>query len=111
MLYDFKWGLVEERLLKEAKRSGRRPPEPLLNKPKLDQGLKIYLDAFYDLNSERHHGMGYMRIPHSKVREYGEFYGFDEEQMYNLLFYIPRMDNEFIKALQERHDGDSKRSG
>jgi hypothetical protein len=111
LLYDFNWGLVEQRLLKAAQRSGRSPPEPLLNKPVLDQGLRVYLDAFYDLNSERHHGMGYMRIPHSKIREYGVFYGYDEEQLYNLLLYIPRMDNAFIKVLQEKHDGEAKRSG
>lgn len=108
LLYDLKWGLVEERLLKEARRSGRTPPEPLLHKPLLDMGLKMYLDAFYDLNTERHHGMGYMRIPHSKIREHGLFYGFDEEQMHNLLFYITHMDTAFIKALKEKHDGESK---
>ena len=74
----------------------------IAEKPELQRNLLGYLDAFYDLDTERHHGNGLMRIPWSKIVGYAEFYGMNVEET---VFFVRKMDDAHIKHLSEKTGG------
>ena len=67
----------------------------------------FYFDAFFDLDSERSHGMGYTRIPWTSIAEYAMFYSLDEDQTERLFTHIKAMDAAYIKRLAA--DADAKK--
>lgn len=78
-------------------------PDCVLNKPKLHIGLSIYLDAFFDLDSERSIGMVQGRIPWSKIVMYAQYNSFDEEQSDNLIYFIKKMDTAYLKRSEKKN--------
>jgi hypothetical protein len=72
--------------------------------PCLNYGLEFFLDAFIDLDSERSHGMGWMRIPWHCIWQYGIAYELDTEQMDDLIYFITRMDAAHIERLEEKRE-------
>lgn len=80
-------------------RDGIKVPEIIANPPKLQADLEIFLEAFYELDTERNHGMGLARIPGSAIRTYAEEYGLDKEET---SFFIRKMDNHHIERLGSR---------
>lgn len=80
-------------------------PNPILNAPQLFQGLEVYLQAFFDLDSERSHSMGLTPIPWSSIVRYAEYQQLDSEQTEDLLYYVRAMDNWNLNRL----DAESKR--
>lgn len=77
-------------------------PESFTNAPELRPGLQLYIEAFFELDSERTHNETLNPIPSSKIREYAVYYELDEEQTEDLLFLIRRMDSEHLKRLGKR---------
>jgi hypothetical protein len=80
-------------------RDGVAPPQVLRVQPRLPVGLVMYLEAFYELDSERvytvtMHGSWPGRIPWSKIISYAVHYGMDDEET---LFFIRKMDDAFIE--------------
>jgi hypothetical protein len=60
----------------------------------------MYLEAFYELDTERSHSMGgFARIPWSSIVRYGSYYNYDVAE---LLFFIRRMDDAHIAQLASR---------
>lgn len=96
-------GADEERRIEQAERAGVPIPDVILNKPELYVGLQLYLDAFFELDSERNHGQGVMAIPLSRVRDYANAHEFDEEQTADLIYFIRIMDTDHLKRLTEKH--------
>lgn len=83
-------------------------PERIAKAPQTINGLQLYLQAFFDLDSERTHGFSSSAIPWSSISQYAEAYDFDTEQKEDLLFFIRRMDIEYLKYLEKKQ---SKSSG
>lgn len=74
----------------------REPLSPkILNKPELFLGLALYLNAWYDLDTERDRTK-YQRINRSMCFQYAIDYDLSEEQKEDLWFYINAMDQEFL---------------
>lgn len=65
--------------------------------PELDAGLQLYIDAFYDLSTERPSGMGFSRVPWSKIVKYADVYGFTGQQREALIHHIRSIDNYLIE--------------
>jgi hypothetical protein len=65
-------------------------------------GLQLYLNAFFDLDSERSHGMGLTRIAWSSIKDYAIAYEFSEEQTEDLIFLIKRMDAAHLERLDSK---------
>lgn len=80
-------------------RDGVALPVEMVERPKLKKNLLGYLEAFYDLDTERHHGQGLMRIPWSKIVNYARYYGMNVEET---VFFIRRMDDAHIAKLAKR---------
>jgi hypothetical protein len=81
------------------KRDGVPIPDDLAVVPTLPLGLVGYLDAFYELDTERHHGQGLMRIPWGSIVRYGQHYGYNVDE---LLFFIRRMDDAHLENMRKR---------
>lgn len=96
-------GSIERNIAKQAVRAGEPLPDRIANAPELKQGLRLYLDAFFDLDTERSPTMGLTSIPWSKIKTYGEFWKFDREQMEDLFYFIRRMDDAHLARLKEKN--------
>ena len=77
-------------------------PERIANAPDLFMGLEMYLQAFFDLDSERSHGMGLTRIPWSSIADYSIAFELDDEQTACLFYHIRTMDEANLIRLDEK---------
>lgn len=93
------FGELEQNIANQAKRMRKALPTNIANAPELEKGLELYLNAFFDLDSERPvAGMGGLaRIPSSAVRAYRKEFELDEVQSEMLSEYISSMDAAYIK--------------
>lgn len=99
MAYLLELGPIEQNIAKQAMRAGQPMPERIANAPELQQGLQLYLQAFFDLDCERSHAMAPTAIPWTSVQDYAKAFEFDEEQTEDLHFFIRRMDSEHLKRI------------
>lgn len=95
-------GSSEVQIAKQAMREGKSLPDRIANAPELMAGLYLYIDAFFDLDSERSHDFGFKRIPFSVIIDYARAFEFDEDQTEDLLFFIKRMDVAHIERLAKK---------
>lgn len=95
-------GAIERNIARQAIRAGEPIPERIQNAPVLTEGLQLYLDAFFDLDSERSHAVGITPIPWTSIRSYAEAYDFDEDQTEDCFFFVKRMDAENMKRLERK---------
>lgn len=92
----------EKSLVQQFVQAGLPLPAEILNAPRLFEGLEIYFQAFFDLDTERFHGNGLMPIPWSAILRYARFNDFDDRQTRDLMFYISRMDAWNLKRLADK---------
>jgi hypothetical protein len=83
-------------------RDGVKPVGRLATKPTLPTGLILYYEAFFDLDTERNHGMGLASIPWSAIVRYGEYYDLDTDE---LIYFIRAMDNAYLARLARENKG------
>lgn len=79
----------------EAKQFKEQLSPKIVNKPELFFGLALYLNAWYDLDTERDRTK-YQRINRSMCFQYAIDYELSEEQKEDLWYYINAMDQEFL---------------
>lgn len=89
-------------IISQALRAGRKIPDRILNAPELKPGLSLYLQAFFDLDSERPIGFTSGKIPFRAVLVYADFYEFDREQTEDLLYFVRNMDDTYLKWLAKK---------
>lgn len=85
----------------EARRFREPLPKRIENKPELFLGSALYLNAWFELDSERDRGR-YQRINRSMCFAYATDYDLSEEQRDDLWFFIQKMDTEFLEWWQRR---------
>ena len=95
-------GPIEQNIAKQAMRSGEGLPERIANAPELRIGLNLYLQAFFDLDSERSHALAPTPIPWLSISEYGKVFEFSEEQTEDLFYFVKIMDSEHLKRLTKK---------
>lgn len=91
---------IEQAVTKMAQRLGKKTPSRFVDKPRPLPGANLYLQAFYDLDSER--AQGYMsqgRIPWSAIQHYATVVGFDYELTCNLHHLIKHMDSAHLERI------------
>lgn len=96
-------GPIEQKIAKQAMRERQPLPDRIANAPTLLMGSQFYLDAFFDLDSERSHGIAPTAIPRSSIVAYATEYGLENEEKDDLIYLIRCMDNDRLKAM--RKDG------
>lgn len=98
----FEMGPHEQAIAKQAMRAGNPLPDRIANAPELISGLQLYLQAFYDLDSERSHAAGLTAIPWTSISNYAKAFELDEEQTEDLFFFVRKLDSEHLKRLAEK---------
>ena len=102
-------GGVGDTLADQMRRDGVEIPKQIAKQPTISGDLICYLDAFYELDTERAHGLSLVRIPWSAIVRYGTYYRFDVEE---LVFFIRRMDDAHLDKLRKTSgNGGSPGSG
>ena len=86
-------------------RNGEPIPERIANAPELREGLFLYLQAFFDLDTERSHALAPTAIPWSSMADYANVFGFSQEQKEDLFYLIRSMDSEHLKRIAKKADG------
>lgn len=101
-MYLLDLGPHEQAIAKQAMRAGQPIPDRIANAPELELGLQLYLQAFFDLDSERSHAMGITAIPWTRMKDYADAYEFDEEQREDMFFFVRKLDSEHMKRLAKK---------
>lgn len=97
----------ESSIAKQAMRAGQPLPDRIANAPELENGLQLYLQAFFDLDSERSHVQGPTAIPWTAIADYAKCFEFDEEQTEDLFYFIRRLDGENLKRVANKQKANS----
>lgn len=87
--------------MKQAARCGQKAPEYISNAPSLTGGLDFYLQAFFDLNSERFSGFAAMPIPWRALQSYAEYYGLDNDDFEDFQFILRKMDDAYLDTVNK----------
>lgn len=101
-------GGVEQNLARQAMRARQPLPTRIANAPRLHIGLELYLEAFFELDSERQQGFGPSRIAASAIRSYAAVNDFDEVQTATLHYCIGQMDAAHLKRMDSIREAKSK---
>lgn len=94
-------GRHELGFIRQAYLTGRPLPERIANAPDLKEGLALYLQAFFDLDSERNHGFGLAKIPWSKAWQYAEACGLNGEWAWYLTYLVSKLDEVNLGYLEK----------
>lgn len=100
-------GPVEQAIAKQAMRAGNELPDRIANAPELINGLQLYLQAFFDLDSERSHAMAPTPIPWRAMAEYANVFKFDEEQTEDLFYFLRAMDSKHLAKINAKMKADN----
>jgi len=93
---------IEQSIAKQALRSGRPVPDRIANAPELKPGLLLYMQAFFDLDSERSHAFGPTPIPWTSIYQYAKAFELDPEQTEDMFYFIKAMDSANLKRIEEK---------
>lgn len=99
-------GAVAESVIQQCLASGDPLPEDIENAPELNDGLMFYLQAFNNLTTERHHGMGIMRIPWSRIEQYAHSEGLDSAERRDFHYIIRTVDDAFCEWLDKKAENE-----
>jgi hypothetical protein len=108
MLYHIGTEPIQQHVAATAHLLTGKAPSTFKESPELRWGLQLYFDAFFDLDSERSHGVGYTRIPWHCIVAYALYHQFNDDQTDRLLIHLRAMDSAFIKKLSD--DADARRT-
>ena len=82
-----------------------------MSRPKLAIGLGFYLDAFWDLCTERVYSEVIVNLSWSKIQQYADHYEMDFEDAEQFHYIIKKIDNAYVKQMREngkQSDGSGK---
>ena len=93
---------LERTIVRQIVRDGGKVPDKFANAPELRQGLQFYIEAFFELDSDRDFGEIPGRIPWTAINAYSKAFELDEEQTADLFYYVRQLDDEHMKRQAER---------
>lgn len=109
-MYTLEHDLEDElRVIQQCFRDHRQFPEFIREAPDLYLGLEFFYGAFFDLTGDRHIGMGPGPIPWSSIVDYASIAGLDELETDDLLYFVRKMDHEYLRYHQKRLEDKAKR--
>lgn len=92
-------GSSEDTIIRQARMARQPIPDFIRNKPELDPGLDVYLQAYFDLDGERTHAFGPTAIPVTSMLQYANAFKFDDDQLDDLIYFVRKMDTENLKRV------------
>lgn len=100
-MYEIKHGKHEALIIRDCVATGRELPEFIANAPELPAHLSLFYDAFHSLHSCRDMGMSVGMIPWDKIQMFADYHELDEEQAWDMHFFLSRMDAAYLKWQKE----------
>lgn len=88
--------------MEQCAKIGWELPDSIQNAPELNQGLELYLGAFFDLQASRQLGMSAGPIWWDTIQNYCDRNGLDVEQTEAMHHHIQAMDTVYLKHLQKK---------
>jgi hypothetical protein len=76
-------------------------PEDFLSPPELPPMSQVFLEAFWDLSTERSIGMSVGAIPLSRVLVVAEWYGLDEDNTRTLFQVVRVLDRLYLAQVNK----------
>lgn len=96
-------------IIEQCVRQGMPLPQRIQNAPELHLGLELYYLAFLDLTSCRTAGYGTEGpIPWTATRQWAEAHDLSGEQLEDLEYHIPRMDEVYLKFKAKKLEASTK---
>lgn len=90
---------VGDALQSQMERDGAAVPDKITNQPKLASNLVVFLEAYYELDTERHHGQAFMRIPWSSIVAYADRHFLDEDET---VYFIRSLDDAHLADMRKK---------
>jgi hypothetical protein len=81
---------------------GQPIPDKLANPPQIADSIYFYLEAYFELDTERSKSMGTERIPFSRIVNYAKHVGLSHSECNDLISIIRLVDNGMIKYYNEK---------
>lgn len=103
MLYHLRNSQMESKIAEQSLKQFGRLPKEMEEAPELLEGLDIYLDAFFELSSERSIGMGEGPIPRSAIHEYCEREAIEGDLKQDLMYHVRAMDNAYLEFQSQKY--------
>jgi len=96
-------GPIEENIVKQAKKRNHPIPDRIKNKPIVPFGMQFYITSFFDISGERQtgHALGYLSW--KSIVGYCEYYGLDYDETEEFLYYIRKMDSEYVPFMNKKY--------
>lgn len=104
MLYQLRLGQSERQIAKQSHRFDKKIPDEIQNAPALRFELEFYWDSFWELIDERDNSFDIGMIKRQTIVDYANEYNLPIEQKDDLIFYIKRMDNAFVKYQKDHQN-------
>jgi len=101
-------GPNEQTIAKQSYMMGQPLPDFIANAPKLEIGLQLFLQAFFDLDTERSHSMGVTAIPWSRIKDYAVAYELNNEDTEDLIYLIRQMDLSHTARIAKKSQNGKK---
>lgn len=86
-------GEVEQMIARQARNTRQPLPDRIANAPQLEESLWFYMQAFFDLQSERSQGLGPGQIPWRAIVHYGEYYSLNFNEIEVLIGHVRSLDS------------------
>lgn len=106
MRWQLIWG-PRQGYISTLQRYGKPLPAEYLARPKLSRALTFYLEAFWDMSTDRQIGMGEGPIPFSAIDRLAVRLGLDPGAFQRLKSLIRTMDHEYLRIRAQKPDIDS----
>jgi len=97
LFYRLQFGPIEKREVRQSLQTRHVLPDAIRNAPELNKGLQIFLQAFFDLDTERPVSLEIGRIPYFKVKKYGKSLGYKKQDLRYFIDVINRLDLAYVK--------------
>jgi len=83
---------------------GHPIPERIANAPEIKEHMRFYIEAFFDLTSERQIGFAEGPIPFFAIVNYARLLDCDAEDFADLLYFIREMDSEYLSFRAKKNN-------
>lgn len=96
---------AEEAIVRAAILSKQPIPDRIMNAPRLKDGLSLFINAFYDLDSERTYdsntGLPFS-IPFTAMVTYCNFYSIFGEDAEDMVYYVKEIDSAYVDYITNK---------
>lgn len=93
---------IEKNIVAQAKRFGEPIPDRIKNKPRLRYELAFFLDAFYELDTDRNMSVSFGPIPWSSLNNYAVAHEITGEDYHDFMYLVRAVDSAYIKHMREK---------